>query len=57
MPAVLLLFGFVITELSVMEQRYQACEAENLVTVSEQHLLGGRPQQHRPDESQHDRPL
>jgi len=31
--------------------------AENLVTVSEQHLLGGQPQHHRPDKSQHDRPL
>jgi hypothetical protein len=31
--------------------------AENLVTVSEQHLPGGQPQHHRPDETQHDRPL
>ena len=31
--------------------------AENPVTVSEQHFPGSRPQHHRPDESQHDRPL
>jgi hypothetical protein len=31
--------------------------AENPVTVSEQHLPGGRPRHHRRDASQHDRPL
>jgi hypothetical protein len=33
------------------------CECRDPVTVSEQHLPGGRPQHHRPDKSQHDRPL
>jgi hypothetical protein len=31
--------------------------AENPVTVSEQHVPGGRPRHHRPDESKHDRSL
>jgi hypothetical protein len=31
--------------------------AENPVIVSEQHLSGGRPRHHRPDESKHDRPM
>ena len=31
--------------------------AGNSVTASEQHLPGGRPRHHRPDESQHDRLL
>ena len=31
--------------------------AENPVTVSEQHVPGGRPRHHRPDEGQHDRSL
>jgi hypothetical protein len=35
----------------------QPVRAENPVTVSEQHVPGGRPRDHRPDESQHDRPL
>ena len=35
----------------------RAVSAENPVTASEQHLSGGHPQQHYPDESQHDRPL
>jgi hypothetical protein len=35
----------------------QPVRAENPVTVSEQHVPGGRPRHHRPDESQHDRLL
>jgi hypothetical protein len=34
----------------------QPVSAENAVTVCEQHLPGGRPRHHRPDESQHERP-